>query len=175
MLKVRDGALEWTQIMRSNDLFRGFVHNVIQFTFLHEIMAGWLGLRPGPYHHFSDSLHVYDDDVLETYGSLPLKGSVNSDFFNFSKEDCDKFFWKIETLVELIISVTASERDLLAALGSMEGPEPFLNIGRILVCEGLRRRGQMDGMTRVLNECSNPVYSLLFERWLLRIKNTLAV
>ena len=42
-LKVRNGALEWTQIIRSNDLFRGLAYNIVQFTALQEIMAGWLG------------------------------------------------------------------------------------------------------------------------------------
>ena len=169
MLKVRDGVLEWTQIMRSNDLFRGFVHNVIQFTFLHEIMAGWLGLKPGSYHHFSDSLHVYDDDVLEMDGSALGNAPGNSDIFDFSKEDSDTYFAMIEQLVEVIISTESSARDLLDSLGDMDAPGPFLNIGRILVCEGLRRRGEIDAMNRVLSECSNPAYSFLYNRWLLRM------
>ena len=169
MLKVRDGALEWTQIMRSNDLFRGFVHNVIQFTFLHEIMSGWLGLKPGSYHHFSDSLHVYDDDVLEMNGSSFGKAPGNSDIFDFTKVDSDRSFATTEQLVDVIISPESSTRGLLTSLGDMDVPEPFLNIGRILVCEGLRRRGEIDAMNRVLKECSNPAYSFLYDRWLSRM------
>lgn len=169
MLKVRDGALEWTQIMRSNDLFRGFVHNVIQFTFLHEIMAGWLGLKPGSYHHFSDSLHIYDEDVLEMDGQSLGHAPGNSDIFNFSKEDSDTYFAAIEQLVEVIISVGSSARCLQASLGDIDVPESFLNIGRILVCEGLRRRGEISAMARILNECSNPAYSYLYNRWLARM------
>ena len=30
MLKVRDGKLEWTQVMRSNDLYRGTPYNIVQ-------------------------------------------------------------------------------------------------------------------------------------------------
>src|SRR5439155_956769 len=49
ILKVRGGRLEWTQVMRSNDLFRGLPHNIVQFTSLQEVIAGWLGLEPGTY------------------------------------------------------------------------------------------------------------------------------
>jgi len=55
MLKIRDGRLEWTQVMRSNDLFRGVPYNFVQFTVLQEVIAGWLGLEVGAYDHVSDS------------------------------------------------------------------------------------------------------------------------
>ena len=61
MLKVRDGALHWTQVMRSNDLFLGLPYNIVQFTMLQEVLAGWLGVRVGPYNVVIDSLHVYVD------------------------------------------------------------------------------------------------------------------
>lgn len=63
LLKVRDGRLHWTQIMRSNDIMRGLPYNIIQFTMLQELMAGWLGCRLGEYLHLSDSLHVYEQDA----------------------------------------------------------------------------------------------------------------
>lgn len=59
-LMIRDGRLEWLQVMRSNDLIWGTPVNFIQFTCLQEIMAGWLGVDVGRYVHVSDSLHVYE-------------------------------------------------------------------------------------------------------------------
>ena len=50
LLKVRDGKLEWLQVIRSNDLFLGVPHNFVQFMCLQEIMAGWLGVECGAYH-----------------------------------------------------------------------------------------------------------------------------
>ena len=58
LLKLRDGRLHWTQIMRSNDIMRGFPYNIIQFTMLQEVMAGWLKCQLGDYVHFADSLHL---------------------------------------------------------------------------------------------------------------------
>ena len=60
MLKVRDGKLEWSQIIRSNDLFLGLPHNLVQFTSLQEIVAGWLNIECGTYNQISDSMHIYE-------------------------------------------------------------------------------------------------------------------
>ena len=65
LLKLRDGYLHWSQIMRSNDIMRGLPYNLIQFTLLQEVMAGWLGSKIGDYFHFSDSLHVYKKDLTQ--------------------------------------------------------------------------------------------------------------
>ena len=65
MLKVRDGRLDWTQVMRSSDVCRGLPYNFLQFTMLQEMFAGWLDLQLGRYHHWSDSLHAYTDSVNE--------------------------------------------------------------------------------------------------------------
>lgn len=53
MLKVRNGKLQWTQVMRSNDLVYGIPYNLVQFTTLQEVMAGWLGLEVGVYDHLA--------------------------------------------------------------------------------------------------------------------------
>ncbi len=63
LLKLRGGRLEWAQVMRSNDLIRGLPYNFVQFTTILEVMAGWLGVQPGSYTHFSDSLHAYETDI----------------------------------------------------------------------------------------------------------------
>ena len=56
---IRQGCLEWLQVMRSNDLIWGTPYNFVQFTSIQEIVAGWLGVEVGNYVHVSDSLHVY--------------------------------------------------------------------------------------------------------------------
>ena len=65
LLKLRDGRLHWSQIMRSSDIMRGLPYNIIQFTMLQEVMAGWLESKLGDYFHLSDSLHVYKKDLAE--------------------------------------------------------------------------------------------------------------
>lgn len=82
LLKLREGRLYWSQIMRSNDIMRGLPYNIIQFTMLQEIMAGWLGVKLGDYFHLSDSLHIYEKDIPE-FSCAPNK---------FEKYDREPFF-----------------------------------------------------------------------------------
>lgn len=58
-LLVRGGKLHWMQFMRSNDAIWGWPYNLVQWTFLQEFMAGWLGLDLGPFVLLSDSYHTY--------------------------------------------------------------------------------------------------------------------
>jgi thymidylate synthase len=57
---IRNGKLDCTLTMRSNDVFWGFSNiNVYEFTVLQEIMAGMLGVPVGQYFHFTNSMHCY--------------------------------------------------------------------------------------------------------------------
>jgi thymidylate synthase len=69
LVKIRNGKLEWTQILRSNDLFLGVPHNFVQFTSLQEILAAWLGIEVGLYRHFTDCLHKATQNP-QTYAKL---------------------------------------------------------------------------------------------------------
>jgi thymidylate synthase len=50
-------------MMRSNDAYRGFTHDVFCFTMIQELIARSLGVQVGEYHHFATSLHLYAQDV----------------------------------------------------------------------------------------------------------------
>ncbi|RJL22031.1 thymidylate synthase [Bailinhaonella thermotolerans] len=67
---IRQGRLEMYTTMRSQDLWLGFCYDIFTFTVLHELMAGWLGVELGRYHHHIDSLHLYAEH-LELAGDLP--------------------------------------------------------------------------------------------------------
>lgn len=59
-LLIREGALDWVQVVRSNDLLWGTPYNWMQFTHLQEYIAQRLGVPVGKYYHFADSLHIYN-------------------------------------------------------------------------------------------------------------------
>lgn len=59
---VRDGRLNCTGVMRSNDLWKGLPYDIIFFTILQKYVADRLSLKYGTYTHFAVSLHVYDSD-----------------------------------------------------------------------------------------------------------------
>ena len=60
---VRDGALNMTTVMRSNDIWFGTPYDVIYFTTLQQILASRLGVKVGIYTHFAGSFHVYDRNI----------------------------------------------------------------------------------------------------------------
>ena len=59
----RRGRLHMIAMMRSNDAYLGFPHDVFCFTMIQELIARSLGVQVGDYHHFATSLHLYEEDV----------------------------------------------------------------------------------------------------------------
>ena len=59
---VRNNALDLLVGMRSNDVTRGFTHDVFCFTMLQEIVSRCIDVELGTYKHFVGSLHLYGDE-----------------------------------------------------------------------------------------------------------------
>lgn len=78
---IRDGKLNCTGIMRSNDVWFGLPYDVIFFTELTKYIAHRLNIPYGTYTHNVISLHVYErnyDDVCKVYQTTPTsKITVN--------------------------------------------------------------------------------------------------
>jgi thymidylate synthase len=70
---LREGRLHMHTTMRSQDLWLGFGYDVFAATLLQELLAGWLGVQLGEYHHHVDSLHLYET-VLDDVARLPTMG-----------------------------------------------------------------------------------------------------
>ncbi len=168
MLKVRDGALEWTQIMRSNDVFRGLPYNLVQFTTMQEIMAGWLDLKVGSYHHMSDSLHLYDRDADQIEASGPTLAIDNQDSLALPKSEFDPVIAGLERRSNAIIDPEVDSRMLVEMLRKSDLPLPYRNILCVLCAEGARRRDSKDCMGEIMASCTNAAYQQLFTRWLSR-------
>lgn len=58
----RRERLHMIAMMRSNDAYLGFPHDIFCFTMMQELIARSLGVRVGEYHHFATSLHLYEGD-----------------------------------------------------------------------------------------------------------------
>ncbi|MGI8311711.1 thymidylate synthase [Saccharopolyspora hattusasensis] len=57
---VRSGRLVMFTTMRSQDVWLGLPYDIFTTTVLQELLAGWLEVQLGDYHHLVDSLHLYD-------------------------------------------------------------------------------------------------------------------
>ena len=170
LLKVRDGKLEWLQVIRSNDLFLGVPHNFVQFMSLQEVMAGWLGVECGAYHQVSDSLHLYDHDEGSVFASALLPDLPSStDSLALPKESSETAFRELGRRVEQMI-VPGLQREQLERIAQWdEAPEAFRNMLAVLIGEAARRHAWPDISDRAMVACTNPSYKELWSRWLDRI------
>lgn len=170
MLKVRDGRLDWIQIMRSNDVFRGLPYNIVQFTTLHELMAGWLNLEMGHYHHLSDSLHIYEDTKQIVLDASRVPAPLNTDVLTEKYGDSMENIHLLEQAIERIIDVENSISDISQQFSSLKLPKAWGNIASVLFAEGCRIRGSDEAACLIMNHCSNELFRFLFERWSARFE-----
>jgi thymidylate synthase len=166
MLKVRNGRLEWTQVMRSNDLFRGVPYNFVQFTVLQEVMAGWLDLEVGSYDHLSDSLHVYEDD----FGALKeFEGRVeiapNTDSLRLPRGESDGAFATLERLLDAMTDNRLTEGRMRELVEGDGLPETFKNLLRIAAADSARRRRWFGLSEAAAGECTNGALLQVWEGW----------
>lgn len=73
---LRAGRLHMHTTMRSQDLWLGFGYDIFTATVLQELLAGWLDVELGSYHHTLDSLHLYEP-VLERAATLPTRARTS--------------------------------------------------------------------------------------------------
>lgn len=168
ILKLREGRLEWTQIMRSNDFVLGLPHNIVQFTCLQEVMAGWLGVQLGGFNHYADSLHIYDRDeaIADRIDSCSLPR--NNESIALPKVASERSFVNLGTFADVLASSVIDVAELLTAFDELEVDPSLRSWAAVLTADALRRRDARREMETVMNGCSNPCLAMLFERWLQR-------
>lgn len=164
MLKVRNGKLDWMQVMRSNDIYRGLPYNLVQFSTLQEVIAGWLGIVPGSYNLLCDSLHCYESDGDQIIAA-PTESILNTDTLLDGKKESDAAFELLEMNIEQIISASSSDAEICDLVKQSALPRAYRNMLSVLAAEGARRRSSGLVM-EILSVCDNPVYTALMLRWL---------
>jgi thymidylate synthase len=169
ILKVRDSKLEWLQVIRSNDVFLGLPHNLIQFTMIQEILAGWLGIEPGHYHQVSDSLHLYDGDPVSIQ-QPPAKVSAKSDIFALPKDESTSVNERMIEYIERIIDERHTAAEIAGLVGAVSLPDAYRNALCVMVAEGLRRRKDILRAKTVMSECSSVTFSRMWLNWCERLR-----
>jgi thymidylate synthase len=165
LLKVRDGRLEWTQIMRSNDVHRGLPYNLVQFTVLQEVMAGWLGLEVGGYHHWSDSLHVYLNGQARFSCAEEPKLEPNTDSLATDNARGDALVADLYRRMLQLTTAEVSESELGGIISIPDAPVGYQNLLRVLGAESARRRGRNDQAQAVMASCKNPQLRQVWSVW----------
>lgn len=107
---LRDGKLNMTGIMRSNDSWTGSPYDIFYFTELQKYVANELEVKYGTYTHFVSSIHIYERDFEKVEASLrnePIKVKIdgqlllkNAEYMYEKLKDVEKKNMKKE-IVEL--------------------------------------------------------------------------
>ncbi len=165
ILKLRGGRLEWLQVMRSNDLIRGLPYNIVQFTMLQEVMAGWLGVDLGTYHHVSDSLHVYENDLAKFTVTSGSSEPRSTDRLALPKAAWNTVAAEfIETLDRLRMpDLDAGECRELAL--SRDRPQGYANLMKVAAADAARRHHWNDLAEEILEACANPALRGACDAW----------
>jgi len=166
--KIRNGKLEWTQILRSNDLFLGVPHNFVQFTSLQEILAAWLGVELGHYRHVSDCLHIYVRDQDHVRDSGQFVPDMNNDVLHFSKEESDTYFKEISRRMDRMTGALLTQRGLGRLARTEDFPRGLRNWLLVVAADCARRKKWINLSYELMSECSNPALKQLWDRWLAR-------
>ncbi len=160
------------QIVRSNDVFLGLPHNIVQFTTLQEVLAGWLGADIGTYNQISDSLHIYDRDLSNVLNPHTRSSSSNSDSFALPKDESEQRFRELAAKIEYLTRNDLRVDDLGQLANWRNAPIAFSNSLFVLIAEAARRRSWFKQMDWAISECTNPVFIELWTNWLCRMSTT---
>ena len=116
---VRSGRLDMHTTMRSNDVWLGLPYDLFTATMLHELMADWLGVELGTYHHHVDSLHLYaqHDDAAAEVAASAVTPSPTMAALSAPTTGLTEFLTAVVT-GSLRPSTGAPWRDMVAVLAS---------------------------------------------------------
>jgi thymidylate synthase len=86
---IRDGKLEETVVMRSNDIVKGFTYDYIFFVSIGEYIAKRLGLKLSVYTHHAISMHLYHSDI-GTFINVPESDEITHDKYLINADEIIK-------------------------------------------------------------------------------------
>lgn len=164
LLKVRDGKLEWSQIMRSNDILLGMPYNFVQFTSLQEILAGWLGLEVGSYIHYSDSLHLYCRD-LDNIGIGKEPELENLDSLSVGRNESERIFREIYNRMTALTNRSISDKEIFSLAQLKSEYIAYNNIMLIIAAYVAKKLHHNDLVDELVCKCENEAYTAMWNRW----------
>ncbi len=168
-LRIAKGKLQWMQVCRSNDMFLGLPHNLVQFTYLQEVIAGWLGIDVGEYLHAVSSLHLYEHDRstvgIETrQPHLPKPSDARLPW-----TESRKGWRRLALLARRLVRRRSFPRGPQPSSSSLDLPQTLADIYQVLAAEDARRRGRAEEAEVSIDECRDRTLQVLWRRWTNRV------
>lgn len=166
LLKLRDGRLEWTQIMRSSDLLLGTPHNFVQFTSMQEVMAGWLGVQLGSFCLVTDCLHVYETRLDEVCSAVPTPQPVGSPGDLCLAETASRIaLHGVVELTDRMVIQDIADAELVRVVQDRDLPAAWSDLLCVLAADYARRRGWPALVTEVMTRCRDPWLHCMWQSW----------
>lgn len=164
ILKVRNGRLEWLQVMRSNDVFRGTPYNIVQFTLIQEYIAGCIGAELGDFILLSDSLHAYASDInrfrIESTPPVRSECSIALDRARAAGA-IELCAMALDRLIEANLELT----DFYGIVHAAGVPAGHADLIRIVAADSARRRGWAGAACDAAAACSDPALRSMWSQW----------
>lgn len=174
-LMIREDRLEWLQVMRSNDLIWGTPYNLVQFTCLQEIVAGWLGVDVGGYVHVSDSLHVYQRHWEEldalTLGEAPKIPTNFADLRIEGYEAWEQVWGQVADAAVQLAKQLVPEEAFTIVDQANDLPAAYAEWIALLAAESLRRSGY-DSEAATLVDRAGGYWAANWRQWFVRRRGT---
>lgn len=106
--RVRNGHLECTAIMRSNDVYTGFPYDVTYFRILQYIIAEELDIPVGDYTHFVCSMHLYDRNKNDIRKKVIERNGVPAPKYYIDTDNLWRHvrYGNIQRLYNIIMAIT---------------------------------------------------------------------
>lgn len=172
-LLVRNKTLEWTQVIRSNDLIWGLPYNIVQFGSLMQIMASMLGIDCGNYHHFCNSSHIYDKHFTEA-NELISNGLYENDPQSHPIKRISKKFKvnnlsELEEIINFLLGVEEWSREGGSAPADLtrewiiKSDNAFFDLGVVLVVFNMMKHNKLDNASQWVELLLDGSYE---KRWL---------
>jgi thymidylate synthase len=117
--RYKNGKLNLYIFRRSNDIIWGIPYNVVQFSYLLEMMCGWLDVEMGYVSEFITSLHVYfnndpkqDETTLHTLNTDAIDIYTDSNYRPRKAIKTTDARMSKETFEKMFVSFYTMEKDL---------------------------------------------------------------
>jgi thymidylate synthase len=166
--KIKNGALEWLQVIRSNDFDLGLPYNIVQWTTVQEIMAGWLELPLGSYNQVSDSLHRYHDGIDKYGRTESAVYPENTDDLRLPYSESVEAFCTLENFTERLVDFHPLSE--LEDSRVVQLPSAYMNWAYAFAAERLRRTGDSRSARRTASMIENVGLRTVVYNWLNRFE-----
>lgn len=164
ILKIRNNRLEWLQVMRSNDIFRGTPYNIVQFTIIQEYIAGCIGVELGEFILISDSLHAYEADI-DRFSIEPSAAMRSDCTIALDRDSAAEALRECGTVLDALAGPDLKLSEFRQIVRAERIPVGHADLLRITAADSARRRGWASAAVEAAAACTDQLLRKAWTQW----------